>query len=483
MRAGRAVGSVHFVRGPVASRPRTLGYGGPVPATPDRAAVPRHDQFTFRANAGAGRHGWLRLTPAYGVRLVREALADLPRGAVVTDPFSGTGTTPLAAAEAGLTGQAVDLNPFLVGLARAKVAHYDAGEIAAARDAAQEVVAGAADGLARFARDGGAADGARGGDDGAQRPWWTPTMHRIDRWWSPGTLDALAALRAGIDSLDPTTATLLEVALCRTVIARSAAAFNHQSMSFAAGPDAAPGVAPGAAPGAAPDPTAADRAAALAHFADQVAPVLDSAAESLPGTATIAFGDSRDALPTLVDAGEFRPADLLFTSPPYANRMSYVRELRPYMYWTRHLSTGAEAGELDWRAIGGTWGTATGRLGTWEPVTDTPVDAAIAEVGARIVRDGGKNGPLLATYVHRYHHDMWLHLHGAVRVVRSGGRLVYVVGNSTFFGHEVPVHEWYAAMLQALGLRDVGVKVVRKRSSKKALFEYAVSATSPFSDR
>ena len=71
---------------------------------------------------------------------------------------------------------------------------------------------------------------------------------------------------------------------------------------------------------------------------------------------------------------------------------------------------------------------------------------------------------------------MWLHLRGAVRAVRPGGRVVYVVGNSTFFGHEVPVHEWYADMLRALGMRDVTVRVVRKRSSKKALFEYAVSA-------
>ena len=439
-----------------------------MPATPDRAAIPRHDQFTFRANAGVGRHGWLRLTPAYGVRLVCEALADLPPGAVVTDPFSGTGTTPLAAAEAGLTGQAVDLNPFLIGLGRAKTADYSAAEIEAAREGARRVLGGARSALARWDEAGRGADGGAPSPDGPDRPWWTPPMHRVDRWWTPGVLDALAALRAGIDELDGVAATLLEVALCRTVIARSAAAFNHQSMSFAAVPEDADGRERST--------TATDRAATLDHFAQQVAPVLDTAAEPLPGTAVIAAGDSRTALPRLVEAGDFRPADLLFTSPPYANRMSYVRELRPYMYWTRHLSTGAEAGELDWQAIGGTWGTATGRLGAWQPQTDTPVDAAIAEVGARIVRDGGKNGPVLAAYVHRYHHDMWLHLRGAVRAVRPGGRVVYVVGNSTFFGHEVPVHEWYADMLRALGMRDVTVRVVRKRSSKKALFEYAVSA-------
>lgn len=56
--------------------------------TINRAALTRNEHLTFRANMGVGRHGWLRLTPAYGVRLVRERLEALEPGAVVTDPFS-----------------------------------------------------------------------------------------------------------------------------------------------------------------------------------------------------------------------------------------------------------------------------------------------------------------------------------------------------------------------------------------------------------
>ena len=58
----------------------------------------------------------------------------------------------------------------------------------------------------------------------------------------------------------------------------------------------------------------------------------------------------------------FRPAgppgsvDLVVTSPPYANRMSYVRELRPYLYWLRFLRTPDGAGDLDWSAVGGPGG-------------------------------------------------------------------------------------------------------------------------------
>jgi hypothetical protein len=47
--------------------------------------------------------------------------------------------------------------------------------------------------------------------------------------------------------------------------------------------------------------------------------------------------------------------------------MSYIRELRPYMYWLGYLQNAREAGELDWKAIGGTWGCATSRVGKWNP--------------------------------------------------------------------------------------------------------------------
>ena len=65
---------------------------------------------------GIGRHGWLRLTPAYSVHLVRLELSNYDPDCVVLDPFSGTGTTGICAAECGLNAILTDLNPFLVWL-------------------------------------------------------------------------------------------------------------------------------------------------------------------------------------------------------------------------------------------------------------------------------------------------------------------------------------------------------------------------------
>ncbi|MBM4047703.1 MAG: site-specific DNA-methyltransferase, partial [Planctomycetes bacterium] len=88
------------------------------------AAAPprRRESLTFKANLSLGRHGWLRLTPAYSRHLVEELVATLGDGDRVLDPFCGTGTTALTCAEHGIRADTVDINPFLVWLANVKFA-------------------------------------------------------------------------------------------------------------------------------------------------------------------------------------------------------------------------------------------------------------------------------------------------------------------------------------------------------------------------
>ena len=49
--------------------------------------------LTFKENLSRGRHGWLRLTPAYSVKVVGEVLDENPDFHRVLEPFSGTATT------------------------------------------------------------------------------------------------------------------------------------------------------------------------------------------------------------------------------------------------------------------------------------------------------------------------------------------------------------------------------------------------------
>ena len=392
------------------------------------AANRRNAHLTHQGNTGVGRHGWLRLTPAYSVRLVRDHVARLAPRSVVTDPFSGTGTTALVAAEQGLCAQALDINPFLVWLGRAKTGHYPAET---RRRAAAQV-----DITTRAATAG--LTGRRAGEV------WLPPLANIERWWAPGPLRALALLRARLDEIDPGgERDLLDLAFCRALIETSNAAFDHQSMSFRS--DAEPRHHP-------------EHVVEL--FAGHAAEILASAAVDLPGDATVTNADSRD-----MDAPTLVPCDLLFTSPPYVNRMSYIRELRPYMYWLRHLDAPGDAADLDWSAVGGTWGTATSRLARWQSTEDLPIEDQLRPVCLRIARDRGRSGPLLATYVRRYFTDIWSHLQAAYKHVKSGGKATYIVGNSTFYGHVVPAQDWYRRLLLEAGFAAVRVETIRKRNS------------------
>jgi len=396
----------------------------------------RNSELTYRGNRGRGRHDWLRLTPAYSLSVVEGLLDEVDAKERVLDPFSGTATTTLAAASRGHEAVSCDINPFLIWLGETKLQRYSGRLLAEAK--ALSIT------LAQAAR---RSDGARSD---------APPIHRIERWWHAEALDYLRALHAGIEaegSARSPRGRLLRVAFCRTLMALSNAAFDHPSMSF---DDARP--------------QERDRALFAARFQDDVAHVVQGATPAPSRRGSVLFCDSRD----LTELGEQR-FDRVITSPPYPNRMSYVRELRPYMYWLGHLEEAHEAGELDWRAIGGTWGIATSRLISWTPRGEVE-PASLAPMLTRVEAGHAKNGPLLARYLRRYFEDTSRHLRALRQHLTPGAAVHYVVGNSTFYDVLVPVEALYAELLEQHGFAGVEVKRIRKRNSKKALFEFSVSA-------
>lgn len=404
-----------------------------------RGTLRQRADYTHKFNAKTGRHGWLRLTPAYSVKIVDELMGKYRKPLRVLDPFCGTATTALSAACHGHTGVATDINPFLVWLGRAKIAQYTEATIASTRKLCGRVI----EAVKREAVE-------------STPP---PPIHNIERWWSPAALDFLCRLRATIEAEcgedSPSERNLLLVAFCRTLIELSNAAFDHQSMSFR-------------------DhrqlhlPLGIDMGQV---FKENAQFVLGGAAENPTGAGHVVLGDSRKLQEALVD-----PCDLVITSPPYANRMSYIRELRPYMYWLGFLENGRDAGEMDWVAIGGTWGVATSRLSDWERPAEPLRNALLDDALDRIAHHDNRSGKILANYVAKYFEDMWTHFNSLVAVLNEGSEVHYIVGNSTFYGVLLPVEKLYAAMLDRLGFERIRCRAIRKRNSKKELFEFDVSA-------
>ncbi len=407
----------------------------------------RRDHLTFRGNVAVGRHGWLRLTPAYSLGLVRELLKTSGPDELVLEPFSGTGTTALACAAMGIRCDAVDINPFLVWLGNLKLTPFAGGINDAVKDAAAEVAILAAD---------------------PETIGWKPDLHQIEKWWDAATLHVLSALFDGIKRIGGTTkpgvTDLLKVAFCRVMIQSANVSFGHQSMSFKKNADVE---------GLIVETPIQCTSRLVNLFRLAAGEVADHLAIDPPNaTAKVFLGDSRN-LPQVLP---LRGYTAVITSPPYPNRMSYIRELRPYMYWLGFLSDGRAAGELDWQAIGGTWGCATSMLNTWKP--NGHGDIPFAEFN-RIVREIGAGHALLGRYVHKYFEDIKGHIVGLSNVLASGARCHYIVGNSKFYDTMLPVEEIYAALFRDAGFVGVKVETIRKRTSKKELFEFIVHANYP----
>lgn len=424
-------------------------FGNPVTNGKPANGLGQRAHLTFRGNVALGRHGWLRLTPAYSLRLVQELLKQSGPDELVLEPFSGTGTTPLACASLGIRCHAVDINPFLVWLGNLKLARFDEGTARAVKAVAVRI-----------------ADNARKPDASA----WKPDLHQIEKWWNTPTLHTLAALCDGIRNPSreraPAVSDLLSVAFCRVMIQSANVSFGHQSMSFKKAADDAELV----------EDTPARISARLADaFVTAVAEVADSLDVNPPvADSRVFLGDSRD-LPSVL-ASTSAKYTAVITSPPYPNRMSYIRELRPYMYWLGYLSDGRAAGELDWKAIGGTWGCATSMLNTWTPHGHGEIPFQHFD---RIISDIGKGHALLGRYVHKYFEDIKGHIIGLKTLLAPGARCHYIVGNSKFYDTMLPVEGIYAALFEDADFVDVSVETIRKRTSKKELYEFIVHAHTP----
>lgn len=394
-------------------------------------AMTQNAHYTFKYNSSLGRHGWLRLTPAYSVRLVEEILAELdhtPR--YVMEPFSGTGTTELVCANKGIPSFALEINPFLVWFGNAKLDFYPPDTVEKFLNVADDIMK----------------------DIGRYAPTKLPPIHNIYRWWNPPQADFLARLKSAIKTVvDTAVAQLLMVAFCRIIIELSNAAFNHVSTSFKDNSD---------------DSFSID--VAKEAFISVCEMVAKGALLQPCATSKVILHDSK-SIPTEY-IGEY---DTVITSPPYPNRISYIRELRPYMYWLDYLETSEQASDLDWKTIGGTWGKATSLLGTWE--SDYSLPQYVYGLAEKISNANNKSAGLMANYVLKYFEDMHKHLASVYAGLAINGKVFYIVGNSNFYGVTVPAERIYVDMMSAIGFVNIEHRIVRKRNCSKQLYEFVIS--------
>jgi hypothetical protein len=245
----------------------------------------------------------------------------------------------------------------------------------------------------------------------------------------------------------------IELALLGILVEVSRARYSHASITFSRDEVSAP----------------RDALAAFERRAGEIATDLRLIAARPQRLGTVLHANSLRLDDAVPEAGSYTR---VICSPPYPNRYSYARETRPHLFFLDLVPNAAAVGEIEWQAMGGTWGRATSALQR-PHVPDTP---EVAGLMAPLLPALRAAHPLMANYGVRYFNDLWLHVRALDGVMARHARLAYVIGNCKLGGVEIPVAEWLLRLFELAGWRAMGQGIhhMRRRNSRSGLVESVV---------
>lgn len=399
---------------------------------------------TFLGKLALPIHRWYRLTPSFSPDLAND-IADefgLTQQDFVLDPFSGVGTVPVCMKYRGIPSCSVEINPYLHFVGTVKTRTYR--DVDAIESAFDRLIGE----FRQTSREARAAPKRYLLANDA----FVPRIARPQRWWSPGNLAQLVCLRKLLQSYEAEAhhLALIKMGVLAILIPVSNAKHNHVSLTFAKHPL----------------PTV-DLVDTLRLKLRDILNDLRAVAPLPCAEATVYRGNSKflsELLP------KNRKPSAVITSPPYPNRFSYARETRPHLFFFDFIEGARAVGQLETDAIAGTWGKATSVLAKGVE----PKNEVVESVLAPYVHGMYRNGNLMAYYVTKYFNDLYDHAEQIARVCKRRCQLAYVIGNSQFYGNPLPSDEMLASIFGHFGFDLVRIDRMRRRQSKRGLYEAAV---------
>jgi DNA modification methylase len=248
---------------------------------------------------GLPRHRWYFFKEAFSPGIVDHAVADagLPPQSTIFDPFSGSGTTPLAASFSGHIGVGAEVNPFLRFVARSKAKTAKKKGLLRALDIALS--------------------GSATVDPSPLETFSTFSEHaakakKRGKWlFNSEVLRAFQGAWATTSKLDSAPRSLLQLCLIGAALDSANAAKDGKCLRYKRGWESA----------------SLSRENFVGSLQDRVAVVLEDL-EQTEGFAlktTVALADSRS---------QMAPShfDLCVTSPPYLNSFDYTDVYRPELF-------------------------------------------------------------------------------------------------------------------------------------------------------
>jgi DNA modification methylase len=334
--------------------------------------------------------------------IARRSLETLCESGRVIDPMCGSGTVLRAAVERGRDCSGVDIDPLAVLMSRVWTTRIQPFRLL---HDAQELV--------RLAKSLSTAK--------VNRPTDIETQAFIAYWFADRQAEDLARLATVLKAVNWTTKDALAVSLSRIIVSKEMMASLARDTSHSR-------------PHKVSEENRFEVYSGFLKSVRFVAGRLNP--ELIRATAAVLLGDAR----TLEDIPD-RAFDLALTSPPYLNAIDYLRGHRLTLVWLGY----DVASIRDIRSASvGTERLLSRKESCWS------VDPYIYELKGSTITDRHRG------WVRRYATDMRRVLEQLGRVVRSGGHVVMVIGNSFVRGSIIDNASMIEALAAEVGLEPIG---------------------------
>ena len=337
-----------------------------------------------------------------------------PSGAVVLDPFSGSGTVALEAILSGRNAIYADVNPFAQLLTSAKTTLFDPKRLEILLPEIKS----------NFLK---------------SRTKKIPDVVNVDLWFSPKNLRALSRLKAAIDKSCPAEfKDFVEITFSSTCkkVSNADPRFNvpvrRKEKNIKTGKRELV------------DNSNVNAWEVFEKAFTRNLGRLRQFVEIYPGDMDVKFAGS-DALSLLnVQQGcplQSDSVDLIITSPPYAGAQKYIRSSSLSLGWLG-LAKSKDLKILESMSIGREHFPKV-KAKEFIPTSISSADIVLKKVFEK--------NPLRACIASSFLLEMRIALDEAYRVLKPGGHIVLVIGNNKICGHEFKSSEYLSKILLEAG--------------------------------
>ncbi len=392
-----------------------------------RSAPNSRNTTAFGDNMSLPVHRWFRYSAGFSAAWA-ESVINETGARNVLDPFAGSGTAVLAAEAMRVHGIGVDVHPFVARVARAKLLwRLDPTTL-----------------LARAAAVLDEADRARAVE--------ASTSPLLMKCFEPDTLHTLDRLRAAVESTRQGDGYDELLWLAMVGIIRPCSHVGTAQWQY---------VLPNKTKGRVAEPREAFR-----ERVNLMAKDMHDVSDSKIAPQSEIFEEDARTLASVSDGW----ADLILTSPPYANNFDYADATRLEMTFLGEVRGWGDLKPLRDKLLK----SCSQQMGRWDPtdalqsplldpIRDELVVAFEQLDALRISKPGHKAYNLMVLGYFFDSAQVWQSLR---RSSRDGARVCYVVGDSAPYGVHIPVERWLAELALSAGFKSWSFDKVRDRNVK-----------------